>query len=149
MENDRGNRRFRKDFETRLMMCEATRETAEQVLELVTKKHEDSDRRYMEHDYSGQESEILYNEGKTNKEFKWDNGAPKSVCGKNWINDYLKEMGIKYGEMNKNITRDRFRFGETVYDSLGEITIPVFLKDKGGKLEKKEVKQIMQKLCKE
>ena len=41
-----------KDYETRLMKCETTRETAEKVLELVEEKHQNSDTRYVEHDYT-------------------------------------------------------------------------------------------------
>ena len=139
LENDKGYQRFKEDYEIRLMKCETTREVAERVLELVEEKHQKWETGYVEHDYSSQDVEMWYNDGKTNKEFKWDNGAPKSVCGRNWIMDYLNEMGMNYKKMKKRITRDRFRFGETVYDSLGEVDIPVFLKDKKGELEKKEV----------
>ena len=39
--------------------------------------------------------EILYNSTKINKEFKWDCGAPKSVAGVKWTEDYLKAIGEK------------------------------------------------------
>ena len=46
----------------------------------------------------------------------------------------------------KIMTKDRFRFGNTPYNSLGRIKLPVYLKDKEGKIKEKEVTVYMKNI---
>ena len=73
--------------------------------------------------------EAYFSDAKENKEFKWDCGAPKTVAGKIWVEDYLGRLGKKIEDFKIEKTRDSFKFGESVYKSLGKILMPVHMKD--------------------
>ena len=51
----------------------------------------------------------------------------------------MEAIGEKLEDKEKIMTKDRFRFGNTPYNSLGRIKLPVYLKDKEGKIKEKEV----------
>ena len=82
---------------------------AEKLIKKATGRMEDSHITYIENEIGIDETEILYNSTKTNKEFKWDCGAPKSVAGIKWTEDYLKEIGEKLEDKEKKITLSRVK----------------------------------------
>ena len=129
----------KKEVENRMSEMDKKQAVAEKLIKKATGRTEDSHITYIENEIGIDETEILYNSTKTNKEFKWDCGAPKSVAGIKWTEDYLKAIGENIEDKEKIKTKDRFRFGNTPYNSLGRIKIPVYLKDKEGKIKEKEV----------
>ena len=57
-----------------------------------------------------------------------DSGAPMSIVIAGWLEKYLKEMEVDARYIEEKSCNRRFRFGEKVYKSHKEVTIPIVLK---------------------
>ena len=136
----------KREVETRMTEVDKKQAVVDNLIRKAVGRIEDSHITYIENEVGIDEIEILYNSTKTNKEFKWDCGAPKSVAGIKWTEDYLEAIGEKIEDKEKIMTKDRFRFGSTPYNSLGRIKLPVYLKDKEGKIKEKEVTVYMKNI---
>ena len=64
---------------------------------------------------------------KTTSKFKIDTGAPKTLAGKLWIQQYCDDFGIDFNKLTKVKTSDIFILGNDKYPSLGRVQIPVDL----------------------
>ena len=55
-----------------------------------------------------------------------DTGCPRTLCGEDWLMDYLKENNLKKGDLEIAKCCQYFRFGPgQVYHSGEEINLPV------------------------
>ena len=62
-----------------------------------------------------------------------DSGAPKSVAGREWFNEYIRENDIKESEVKQQNVRESFKFGAGgLFESKTQVEIPFNVKDKKG-----------------
>ena len=80
----------KREVETRMTEVDKKQAAVDNLIRETVERIEDSHIMYIENEVGIDEIEILYNSTKTNKDFKWDCGAPKSVAGVKWREDYLK-----------------------------------------------------------
>ena len=64
---------------------------------------------------------------KTTSKFKIDTGAPKTLAGRLWIQQYCEDYGIDFNKLEKIKSNDIFILGNDKYPSLGQVEIPVDL----------------------
>ena len=89
---------------------------------------------FTEEDWSNERMNIYFtNDISEVNEIVVDCGAPKSLIGEKYLNEYLKVQNIKYEQLDRSPCKQKFRFGPSqVYISTEKIKIPINLESESG-----------------
>ena len=68
-----------------------------------------------------------------------DLGAPVSLVSSNWLENYMRNMRIDDGEVERSRDNRRFRLGKTLYMSEEKIKFPVLMRTDGNDFIKEDV----------
>ena len=69
-----------------------------------------------------------------------DSGAPLSIVGSNWFENYIKVARVKSEDISYKDSARRFRLGETLYTSKKEVKFPIVMKIEENDYIRREVK---------
>jgi hypothetical protein len=65
-----------------------------------------------------------------------DTGCPKSLVGKKWLDEYMKEMKINKDDIKREECKETFKFGPSkIYEAREKVDIPTKVKTKEDKIE--------------
>ena len=83
-------------------------------------------------------SEILFTKKECSKEtMTLDTGCPPNLVSETWLENYLKENGMKKEDLKRTQCNQKFRFGPSnIYISTEKVVLPIKIKQSDGKFLK-------------